>query len=61
MTVGMGLLSSIEYNKDGKTKVSQKNYYYDAFHLVNKISSNDYISGSTLTEKLLNMIFSTGQ
>lgn len=43
-------LSSIEYNKDGKTKVSQKNYYYDAFHRVNKISSNDYISGSTLTE-----------
>ncbi len=42
--------SSTDYNKDGKTKTSQKNYYYDAFHRVNKISSNDAISGSTFAE-----------
>ncbi|TPG59329.1 RHS repeat domain-containing protein [Ewingella americana] len=43
-------LSSTDYNKDGKTKISQKNYYYDVFHRVNKISSNDVISGSKFTE-----------
>jgi len=43
-------LSSIDYHHDGKTKVSQKNYYYDVFHRVNKISSNDVTQGATFVE-----------
>lgn len=43
-------LSSTDYNKDGKTRALQKNYYYDAFHRVNKISSKDAVNGSTFVE-----------